>query len=138
MMSESVCVHRRIQDFVRGGKALLARGGGPKALLAPLDPRLTIWGSNFLWGGGANAPLPPPGSAPGVCVWGGGGGGVWHYTLRHGNTWKYIYIHIYIWIYVDIIIWIYIPIYTIYPMYPMYPHISHVSPYAHVSTYIHI
>ena len=62
-------LHRRIQDFVRGGgarpswppggggKALLAPGGG-KALLAPLDPRLTIWGSNFLWGGGAKAPLP--------------------------------------------------------------------------------
>ena len=54
--------HRRIQDFVTGGKALLApRGGGAKALLAPLDPRLTIWGSNFLWGGGgARPPWPPP------------------------------------------------------------------------------
>ena len=65
--------HRRIQDFVRGGgKALLAPRGAKallvprgEALLAPLDPRLTIWGSNFLWGGGAKAPLArPPGSAP--------------------------------------------------------------------------
>ena len=54
--------HRRIQDFVRGGKALLPPPrGGAKALLAPLDPRLTIWGSNILWGGGGGkAPLPPP------------------------------------------------------------------------------
>ena len=37
--------HRRIQDFVRGG-------------------RLTIWGSNILWGGGGGqGPLGPPGSA---------------------------------------------------------------------------
>ena len=52
--------HRRIQDFVRGGGA---RPSWPP----PLDPRLTIWGSNFLWGGGGGgkAPLPPPpGSAP--------------------------------------------------------------------------
>ena len=61
-----VCDHRRIQDFVRGG------GQGP------LGPRLTIWGSNILWGGGGggNAPLAPPGSAHGdvgVCarVWSG-------------------------------------------------------------------
>ena len=49
--------HRRIQDFVRGG----ARPSWP-----PLDPRLTIWGSNFCGeGGGGKAPLaPPPGSAP--------------------------------------------------------------------------
>ena len=48
----SLCFHRRIQDFVRGGG-----GQGP---LGPLDPRLTIWGSNFLWGGGGGkAPLPP-------------------------------------------------------------------------------
>ena len=44
-------IHRRIQDFVRGGKALLARAslfggaifcgeGGGKAPLAPLDPRM--------------------------------------------------------------------------------------------------
>ena len=32
------------------------------------DPRLTIWGSNFLWGGGGGPPCPPPGSAPGFCV----------------------------------------------------------------------
>ena len=51
-------MHRRIQDFV---------GGGAKAPLAPLDPRLTIvlpsivWGGGiFLWGGGgAKAPLAP-------------------------------------------------------------------------------
>ena len=52
--------HRRIQDFVRGGPMPSWHPGGGKALLAPLDPRLTIWGSNFLWGGGAKAPLPPP------------------------------------------------------------------------------
>ena len=50
-------LHRRIQDFVRGGKALLA----------PLDPRLTIWGSNFLWGGqGGQGPLAPP---PWIRAW---------------------------------------------------------------------
>ena len=33
-------------------------GGGGQG---PLGPRLTIWGSNILWGGGgAKAPLPPP------------------------------------------------------------------------------
>ena len=42
-----------------GGKALLAPEGG-KALLPPLDPRLTIWGSNFLWGGGGARPPWPP------------------------------------------------------------------------------
>ena len=55
--------HRRIQDFVRGGQGPLGPppGGGGKALLAPLDPRLAIWGSNFLWGGGGTkAPLAPP------------------------------------------------------------------------------
>ena len=53
--------HRRIQDFVRGGQGPLGPrgGGGGKAFLAPLDPRLTIWGSNFLWGG-PKAPLAPP------------------------------------------------------------------------------
>ena len=53
-------VHRRIQDFVRGGgaKALLAPGGGGQG---PLGPRLTIWGSNILWeGGGGPGPLGPP------------------------------------------------------------------------------
>ena len=42
-------MHRRIQDFVRGG------GQGP------LGPHLTIWGSNILWGGGGGqGPLGPP------------------------------------------------------------------------------
>ena len=46
--------HRRIQDFVRGAKALLA----------PLDPRLTIWGSNFCGEGGGGGPLDPRLSPP--------------------------------------------------------------------------
>ena len=52
-------MHRRIQDFVRGGgKALLApRGGGAKALLA----RASLFGGAIFCGeGGAKAPLPPP------------------------------------------------------------------------------
>ena len=55
-------MHRRIQDFVRGGpRPSWPPGGGGKALLAPLDPRLTIWGNNILWGGGGpRPPWPPP------------------------------------------------------------------------------
>ena len=57
-----VCNHRRIQDFVRGGKALLAPRGGGQGPLGPLDPRLTIWGNNLVCvgGGGARPPCPPP------------------------------------------------------------------------------
>ena len=75
--------HRRIQDFVRGGKALLAPrggarpswgggarpswppggggGGGGKALLA----RASLFGEQYFVGrgGGGKAPLAPPGSA---------------------------------------------------------------------------
>ena len=56
----SVYDHRRIQDFVRGGQGPLGPRGA-KALLVPLDPRLTIWGSNFFCGGGGGgkAPLAP-------------------------------------------------------------------------------
>ena len=63
-MCVCMCVHRRIQDCVRGGQGPLGPPGGAKALLAPLDPRLTIWGSNILWGGGAKRALWPAWTRP--------------------------------------------------------------------------
>ena len=54
-----VVVHRRIQDFVRGGQCPL---GPPES--AP-----DYLGEQFFVGGGGKAPLPPPpGSAPVVVL----------------------------------------------------------------------
>ena len=56
------CMHRRIQDFVRGGQGPLGpRGGGGKALLA----RASLFGGAIFCGeggggGGARPPWPPP------------------------------------------------------------------------------
>ena len=58
-MVRVVSTHRRIQDFVRGGQVPVGPGGGGSMpSWPPLDPRLTIWGSNLLWGGGALGPPP--------------------------------------------------------------------------------
>ena len=54
--------HRRIQGFVRGGKALLAPGGGARPSCPPWI-RALLFGEQYFGGRGGGGQAPPPGSA---------------------------------------------------------------------------